>query len=121
MTLNKGEQVEVVTSVQRRRRWAAAEKRAMVQETYQQGMSVSAVARTHGIAPNQLFNWRRRMEGGALTAMAGADNVVPERQLRELAQSLLVGVSESELQYLRRGVTMWTATTEFTGKRWVSP
>jgi transposase len=84
MTLNKGEQVEVVTSVQRRRRWAAAEKRAIVQESYQPGMSVSAVARTHGIAPNQLFDWRRRMEAGALTAMAAADNVVPERQLREL-------------------------------------
>jgi transposase-like protein len=55
----KSEQVEVITSVQRRRRWAAEEKVALVQETYAPGMSVSLVARRHGIAPNQLFTWRR--------------------------------------------------------------
>jgi transposase len=30
-----------------------------VQETYSPGMSVSLVAGRHGIAPNQLFTWRR--------------------------------------------------------------
>jgi transposase-like protein len=48
----KSEQVEVITSVQRRRRWAAEEKVAIVQETYAPGMSVSLVARRYGIAPN---------------------------------------------------------------------
>jgi transposase len=55
----KIEQVEVITSVQRRRRWSAEEKAGIVQETYAPGMSVSPVARQHGIAPNQLFTWRR--------------------------------------------------------------
>jgi len=45
MTIEKGEQVEVVTSVQRRRRWAVAGKRAMVQEIDE--MTVSAVARKY--------------------------------------------------------------------------
>jgi transposase len=37
--------VEVITSVQRRRRWSAAEKVRLVEETIQPGMSVSYVAR----------------------------------------------------------------------------
>ncbi len=85
-TINKGEQVEVVTSVQRRRRWAVAEKRAMVQETYETGMTVSAVARKYGLAPHQLFEWRR--EQGALTAVGTNDHVVPERQVRDLESKL---------------------------------
>ena len=51
----KIEHVEVITPVQRRRRWSAEEKAATVQETYALGMSISLVARWHGIAPNQLF------------------------------------------------------------------
>jgi transposase len=31
----------------------------MVAETQEPGMTVSLVARRHGIAPNQLFHWRR--------------------------------------------------------------
>jgi hypothetical protein len=38
--------VEVITSVQPRRRWSAEEKAAIVQETYAPGMSVSLVARS---------------------------------------------------------------------------
>src|SRR5215472_10057832 len=67
----KIEQVEVITSVQRRRRWSAEEKAAIVQETYAPGMSISLVARRHGIAPNQLFRWRRLYTEGALSAEQG--------------------------------------------------
>ena len=41
------DRVEVITSVQRRRRWPAEEKARIVQETYAPGMSVSLVARRH--------------------------------------------------------------------------
>ncbi|HEU00330.1 MAG TPA: IS3 family transposase, partial [Aurantimonas coralicida] len=37
--------VEVITSVQRRRRWSTAEKVRLVEEAMQPGMSVSYVAR----------------------------------------------------------------------------
>ncbi len=37
----------------------AAEKLALVAETYEPGMSDRLVARRQGIAPNQLFTWRR--------------------------------------------------------------
>ena len=43
--------IEVVTAVQRRRRFSTAEKVRLVEESMQPGMSVSLVARQAGIAP----------------------------------------------------------------------
>ena len=49
--------VEVITSIQRRRRWPTAEKIRLVEETMQPEMSVSYVARRAGVAPSLLLNW----------------------------------------------------------------
>jgi transposase len=84
----KIEQVEVITSVQRRRRWSAEQKAAMVQETQAPGMSVSLVARRHGIAPNQLFSWRRLYASGALSAVAASEYRALQHQVRELQRLL---------------------------------
>ena len=84
MTISKQETIEVITSVQRRRRWTPNEKRTIVQETYEPGKSVSSVARQRGIIPSQLFYWRRRMEDGALTGVGSEERVVPESQIKEL-------------------------------------
>ena len=65
---NPTDRVEIITSVQRRRRWTASEKVRMVEETFELGMTVSLVARRHGVAPNQLFTWRRLVAQGGLTA-----------------------------------------------------
>ena len=43
------------------------------------------MARRDGIAPSQLFYWRRRMEDDALRAVGSEEKVVPESQVRELA------------------------------------
>jgi len=53
--------IEVVTSVERRRHWSAAEKEQLVAATLEPGASVSAVARTAGIHPSQLYGWRRQL------------------------------------------------------------
>jgi transposase len=53
--------VEVITSVERRRRWSAAEKRQLVAASLEPGASVSAVAREVGIHPGQLYGWRRQL------------------------------------------------------------
>jgi transposase len=53
--------VEVITSGARRRRWSVSEKIRLVEETLEPGMSVSFVARTHGLSPSLLFKWRQRM------------------------------------------------------------
>src|SRR6516225_9019531 len=80
----KIDRVEVITSVQRRRRWSAEEKARIVQETYASGTSVSLVARQHGIAPNQLFSWRRLHAEGALSATEAREEMVPASDYRAL-------------------------------------
>lgn len=40
--------------------WSEAEKRRIVAESYQPGVSVSVVARRHDQKTNRLFTWRRR-------------------------------------------------------------
>ena len=95
---------DVITSVQRRRRWSAEEKAAIVQETWAPGISVSLVARRHGIAPNQLFRWRRLYAEGALSAVGAGEAVVPaseyralQSQVRELQRLLGKKILENEI------------------------
>ena len=59
-SVNEYPAVEVVASVQRWRR-TLAEKLRIVEESSPPGMSVSYVARKHGVAPNLLFRWRKLM------------------------------------------------------------
>ena len=51
--------LEVFTGAGRRRRWSSEQKARIVSETYETGETVSAVARRHGLTPQQLFGWRR--------------------------------------------------------------
>ena len=53
--------IEVITSVERRRRWSSAEKQQLVSASLEPGASVSAVAREAGIHPGQLYGWRRKL------------------------------------------------------------
>jgi len=103
MTRNT-QRIEVITSVQRRRRWTAGEKLAMVDETFEAGASVSSVARHHGVAPNQLFGWRRLAADGALTATGAGEPVVPaseykalQAQVKELQRLLGKKTMEAEI------------------------
>ena len=86
---------EILTGPERRRRWSPAEKVAIVQETYEPGVTVSLVARRHGLSPAQLFAWRRLASQGALAATGADEPVVPasdyqalQRQIRELQRLL---------------------------------
>jgi transposase len=53
--------IEVITSVERRRRWNAAEKERLVSASLEPNANVSAVAREAGIHPSQLYGWRRQL------------------------------------------------------------
>lgn len=108
-TKNK-QAIEVVTvSEERRRRWSAAEKAALVRETYEPGMSVSLVARKHGISGSQLFNWRKLEREGALTAVHAGESVVPASDLAaaraEIAQlQRMLGKKTMEAEILKEAV-----------------
>jgi transposase len=99
-------EIEVIASVQRRRRWSAAEKIRMVEDTYQPGATVSLVARQHGVGPNQLFTWRRLAAQGALTAAAAGEEVIPASEHRALQQQVrelqrLLGKKTLEAEILK--------------------
>jgi transposase len=53
--------VEVITSVQRRRRWSAVEKQRIVAASLERGAVASVVAREAGIHVSQLFRWRQEL------------------------------------------------------------
>jgi len=53
--------VEVITSVQRRRRWSREEKERIVSAALVPGVNASAVAREAGIHVSQLFRWRHEL------------------------------------------------------------
>ena len=101
---------EVLSGVQRRRRWTPEEKVQIVEETYLPGMSVSLVARRHGIAGSQLFNWRRLRAQGALTAAGAGEEVVPASEYRALQAQVselqrLLGKKTMEAEILREAVS----------------
>ena len=111
MTSNK-QTIEVVTvSEERRRRWSVQEKAALVKETYEPGMSVSLVARKHGISASQLFNWRKLEREGALVAVYSGESVVPASELAaaraQIAQLLrMLGKKTMEAEILREAVEL---------------
>ncbi len=98
--------VEVLTGVQRRRRWSAEQKKAMVLECEQPGMNVSVVARKYEVHPNQLFRWRRLFHEGALTAVRAGEELVAVSEVKELKQRIrelerLLGRKTMETEILK--------------------
>lgn len=94
---------EVLGGVQGRMRWTQEEKLRMAEETFLPGNSLSRLARMHGVAPNQLFGWRRQAASGVLTAIRAGGEVVPpseyralENQVRELQRMLGKKIMENE-------------------------
>jgi transposase len=51
--------IEVITGVERRRRWSAEEKAKITAESQEPGVKVAAVARRHGVSLGLLHSWRR--------------------------------------------------------------
>ncbi len=75
--------VEVVTSVQRRRRWTPEQKLEIVKQANEPGSSVSLVAHQHGLTVAQLFQWRKAYLEGSLVAVGANETVVPASELQE--------------------------------------
>lgn len=85
--------VEVITSVERRRRWSSAEKQRLVAATLEPGASVSAVARDAGVHPGQLYGWRRQLR------IAPPIGFAPVRIAPDLALTGLSGPGTIEIEF----------------------
>ncbi len=83
MPSGRRQEVEVITGVQRRRRWTPEQKLEWVRRTMEPGMSVSLVAREAGITASQLFQWRKAYTEGSLVAVGANEPVVPASELQE--------------------------------------
>ena len=79
--------MEIITGVERRRRWRAEDKLRVLAEAAQPGARTSEVARRHDISRGLLWYWRRQLRQGRLTAahvpepvflpLQGSDAVLP--------------------------------------------
>ena len=77
-------EIEIITDGGRRRRWSAAEKLRIVEETLDERASISVVARRNGVAPNLLYRWRRLMLDGGAVAVSEDDDVTSNRTVRQM-------------------------------------
>ena len=106
---NGVDRVEILSSIQRRRRYTLDQKMAVLAEAGQPGMSISFVARKHGIAPSLLFGWRRRMAEGGKEAVRADDEVVSREELRAAQKRIrelerVLGKKTLENEILREAV-----------------
>lgn len=76
----------------------------MIEETFEAGMTVSLVARRHGVSPNWMFTWRRPVAQGGVTAAGSGEEIVPasdyrvlQNQVRELHRLLGKKTLEAEI------------------------
>ncbi len=82
-TSSNFEMAGVLLGKEVRKRKTPQEKIAIIQQTMEPGMTVSHVARLHGIQPSLLFKWKKQYQEGSLTAVAAVaavaagEDVVP--------------------------------------------
>ena len=77
-------EIEIITDGGRRRRWTAAEKLRIVEETLDDRASISVVARRKGVAPNLLYRWRRLVLEGESVAVTEDDDVTSNKVVRQM-------------------------------------
>jgi len=80
-------EIEIISDGGRRRRWTAAEKLRIVEETLDDRASISVAARRKGVEPDLLYRWRRFMLERGSVAVSEDDEVtsnkvVPQREDR---------------------------------------
>ncbi|MBF0563149.1 MAG: transposase [Alphaproteobacteria bacterium] len=56
-------QVQVISGVERRRRWSKNQKRLLVAAAFAPGAVVSEIARQADVCPGQIYRWRQDLEG----------------------------------------------------------
>ncbi len=100
-----------VLGPEKRRRRTTQEKIAIVQQSFEPGMTVSAAS--------QLFLWRKQYQEGSLTAVAAGEQVVPAselaaamKQIKELQR--LLGKKTMENELLKEAVEYGRA------KKWIA-
>jgi transposase len=103
----------------RRRRYTAAQKRALLDEAARPGQSISATARRHGVSPSLLFQWKRVMDEASSKGLRGNERVVPESEVKKLQKRIrelerMLGKKTMEVEILQEAVAIARE------KKWIS-
>ena len=103
--------VELITGVARRRRFKTEQKLAVVAETMQPGLSISYVARRHGLSPSLVFRWRQLMSEGGKQAVRVDDDVVGASEVRRLEERVrelerMLGRKTMEVEILKEALDL---------------
>jgi len=91
--------VEIVSRIEARRKWSAAEKAALLAEVDAEGGRVTLVARRHRISESLLYNWRAARKAAVAAALRDRTSGVSATRRRWSAQHRSVGCIDD----LRRG------------------
>jgi transposase len=76
--------MEIITGVERRRRWSVGEKLRIVAETEQPGFGIAEIARRYEISRGLLWSWRSQVRRGVLKPEA-PPVFLPVQTIREPA------------------------------------
>ena len=117
-------EVEIITDGGRRRRWSAAEKLRIVEETLDGTTSISVAARRNRVGANLLYRWRRLMLEGGSVAVTDDDDVTSNRVVREMEgrirelerqlgrKTMEVEILKEALDKARPKKPMWLASSQ---------
>ena len=97
--------VEIVSRIEARRKWSAAEKAALLAEVEAEGGRVTLVARRHRISESLLYNWRAARKA----AVAAANGIEPPEflQLGVVGQAGANRAAISTIVSIRRRPQGW--------------
>ncbi|MHB1304806.1 MAG: IS66-like element accessory protein TnpA [Acidiphilium sp.] len=89
--------MEIITGVERRRRWRDEDKLRIVAEAEAPGAVFAEVARRHDVSRGQLWSWRRLVRAGELTLAPMPAEFLPVHVTPELsAATTFVGAVDGD-------------------------
>ena len=106
-----------MNQVQHRRRWAFFQKLQVVQEASVAGMTVTAVAKKYGMAPSQLFRWKKLLLNAGEEIVSASDQGSADGELQELKRRVrelerLLGRATLENEILRETIALGKARSQ---------
>jgi transposase len=94
-------QFEIISTVERRRRWTPEEKVAILDDAFRPGGSVAVAADRHGVSRSLIYLWRRKArEGGIVGVEVNEPSIidfVPVRIDAEPASAARAGAEPTQI------------------------
>ena len=105
--------MEIISGVERRRRWRLEDKLRIVAEVETPGACFAAVARRHDLSRGLLWNWRRDARRGLLASLAAPEALFLPVQVSDpgMAQMGQPGAAATAARDTRIEITLVDGTS----------